>query len=116
MERRQQPRVRGGFPLKLGSLASATVRDISSAGVCCVTSGPLSPMTLVGLLLELPTGRSGEDAYVELPCEGVVVRCRVLHEPDDSRYETAILFKDLPEDSREILETFVDRRLNSPAG
>ena len=72
-------------------------------------------MTLVGLLLELPTGRGGEHPYVELPCQGVVVRCRVLDQAEEPRYEAAILFKDLEPDAGEIIDSYVGSQLSSPA-
>jgi len=116
IERRQHPRVPAGFPLKLDSLSEATVRDISRSGVCCVTSNPLSPMTLVGLLLELPTGRPGGDDHVPCPCRGVVVRCRALDDVKGPSYETAILFQDLEPDAVDMIGSYVDGQLSSPAG
>jgi hypothetical protein len=112
-EKRAHPRVVANLPLRLGPLASASVRDISLTGVRCVTPDPLTPMTVVALRLELPTGRESGDDWVELPCEGVVVRCRVLEENGDSKYESAILFQDMDESDQKILSSFVDRRLNS---
>ena len=100
----------------MGPLSSAVVRDISLSGVRCITQEPLKPMALVALRLVLPSGRPGEDAWDEVPCEGIVVRCHVLESGEESRYESAILFKDLGPRERETIATFVDRRLGSRTG
>jgi hypothetical protein len=71
-------------------------------------------MTLVGLLLELPV--DGGDDRLEVPCQGVVVRCRVLDVADESRFETAIFFQDLDPDAREALDSFLSRKISPPAG
>jgi hypothetical protein len=115
-DKRKHPRVSAKLPVLLGPLSSAVVRDISRTGVRCVTPEPFSPMTVVGLRLELPTGREGDDAWVEVPCEGVVVRCRVLEKDGEGRYESAILFRNLGEDAERLLDEFVSGRINSPAG
>ena len=112
-EKRGHPRVVAELPLLLGPLSSATVRDISLTGVRCVTPTPLTPMTAVGLRLELPTGRTDASAWNEVLCEGVVVRCRVVEEVGETKYESAILFQGMGEYEREILSSFVERRLNS---
>lgn len=112
-ERRRHPRVNATLPVLLGPLASAVVRDISRTGVRCITPQPFSPMTVVGLRLELPTGRDGDDAWVEVPCEGVVVRCRVLEEDGEGKYESAILFQNLGEFAIRALDEFVARRLSA---
>lgn len=116
IEKRQHPRVTADVPLRLGPLTSAVVRDISLSGVRCVTSTPLVPMTVVSLRIELPTGQDGTEAWQEVPCEGVVVRSRVFEEDGQSRYESAILFKDLPEPMRQTLSVFVESRLRARLG
>jgi len=108
VERRRHPRVTADIPARLEARTSATVRDISRSGVRCVTESLLTPMTLVEFLLELPTGDQG---YEELQCRGVVVRSRVLDEDDGTKFEAAILFKDLDGDARDRVESFITSRL-----
>lgn len=114
VEKRQYPRAPADFRMRLDPVRSATVRDISRAGVSCVTSSPLVPMTVVGLLLEIPV--TGGDGYVEMPCQGVVVRSGVFQDASGTRYESAILFRDLHPAQQAAIDAYVSRRLSSPAG
>ena len=94
----------------MGPLASASVRDVSLAGIRCLTSDPITPMTVVSFLLEIPTG-DDEQAFYEVPCEGVVVRCAPAEE--DARFDVAILFRELSVEAFRFLEAYVDDRLRS---
>ena len=114
-EKRQHPRVAARLPLKLGAVASAKVHDISHSGVRCITSNPLTPMTMVGLLLEIPEDETDE-TYVEIPCQGVVVRSRVIEGEQSPSYEAAILFQDLEETARQLIDAYVNRHLNATPG
>ena len=112
-ENRRHPRVQADFPVRMGPLASVVVRDLSLSGVRCLSRYPITPMTMVGLRLEVPTGEDGPEAVSEITCQGVVVRCRVLEEGDEPRYETAILFQDLPPPDRERMSRYISSRLES---
>jgi hypothetical protein len=114
IEKRQYPRVRTRLPLKLGAVASARVHDISRAGIRCITASPLAPMTMVGLLLEIPED-DRDTVYVEVPCQGVVVRSRVLETEETPSYEAAILFQDLEETAQRTIEAYVNRHLEATA-
>jgi len=67
-------------------------------------------MTMVGLLLEIPEDETDEN-YVEIPCQGVVVRSKVV----EGAYEAAILFQDLEEVARDLIKAYVDRHLKAAA-
>ena len=112
VERRRHPRAASEFGVRLGPSALARVRDISRAGVRCITRTPLSPMAVLGLTLELPAGES----FVELSCRGVVVRTVSVPDESGPQWEAAVLFTDLTDDQRSTLDRFVRRSLNSPAG
>ncbi len=116
IEKRKYPRATTSFPLRLGALRSAKVEDVSRAGVRCLVSEPVAPMTVVGLLLEIPVEGEEGDSYYEIPCKGVVVRCdAVPGEGEEPRYEAAILFQDLTPEASRFLETWVNAHLSSPA-
>jgi hypothetical protein len=114
VEKRRHPRVAADFALDLKPATAATVRDISRAGVRCVTPLPMPPMTVVALRLEIPApGGDGEPCAVN--CAGVVVWNRVIEHQDGPMFEAAILFQDLAPAAEEVIERFVRHRLNSPA-
>ena len=114
-EKRQHVRVATRLPLKLGAVASARVHDISHAGVRCITSNPLTPMTMVGLLLEIPEDETDE-TYVEIPCQGVVVRSKLVEGEQPPSYEAAILFQNLEEAAMNLIRDYVNRQLKATAG
>ncbi len=78
-ERRAQPRVSADFNFQFahaGSLMNARVRDISVAGVRCITELPVPIMTQVHMLITLPipSAFSGTQASRSVSCAGAVVR------------------------------------------
>ena len=56
-----------------------------------------------------------DDGFYEIPCEGVVVRCRTA-EAGDPAWEVAILFRDLAPEASRFLDTYVESLLSSQAG
>jgi hypothetical protein len=110
-ERRKHPRVSANFPARIEALPACRVKDVSEAGVRCSLDTPVSPMTMVALLLEIPTITESGREYAEVLCQGVVVRCETIEEEDNARYDVAILFQDLEPDSQEIVAGFVRKNL-----
>lgn len=93
---------------------TATVQDISRAGVRCISRIPLPPMTVVALQLELAsTTRAGTPS--EISCQGVVVRNQVIEHPDGPMFEAAIVFQNLSPEAEAAIDRFVAHRLSSPA-
>jgi len=110
-EHRRHPRAPADFPLKLDADSSCKVQDISASGVRCITRTHLSPMTVVGLRLEIPVHMNGEDSWAEVSCKGVVVRCRPLQEDAQTRYEVAIFFQGLTGREETAIASFVESTL-----
>lgn len=101
-ERRAHHRVKAGFPVQLsmgGEVAPAQLRDISASGLLCETSRKVPVMTQVRLMLSLPG--SAADTH-DVVCDGAVVRCLEI-EDAGNRYETAIFFTNMDEDTRDLL-------------
>lgn len=110
-EHRRHPRAPADFTLRLDADASCRVQDISASGIRCVTRTHLSPMTVVGLRLEIPVLINGQDSWVEVSCKGVVVRSRPLQEDAAEGYEVAIFFQGLTGREETAIASYVESTL-----
>ncbi|MEN8149859.1 MAG: PilZ domain-containing protein [Planctomycetota bacterium] len=110
-EHRRHPRAPADFSLLLDADNSCRVQDISASGVRCVTHTHLSPMTVVGLRLEIPVHMNGEDSWAEVSCKGVVVRSRPLQEDAGEGYEVAIFFQGLADREETAIASYVESTL-----
>ena len=110
-ELRRHPRATADFPLKMDADTSCRVQDISASGIRCVTRTHLSPMTVVGLRLEIPVHINGEDSWAEVSCKGVVVRSRPLQQDAGTGYEVAIFFQGLTGREETAIASFVESTL-----
>ena len=115
VEKRRHPRVAADFALELKPANAATVKDISRAGVRCISQMPLPPMTVVALRLEIPSPE-GDGTTCEVSCDGVVVRNSVIEHPQGTRFEAAIIFRKLEPAAEAAIDRYVRHRLSSPAG
>ena len=116
-ERRRTPRVQIDLPLQLNigdQTLDTRLSDISTSGVRFRTSAPLTIMSRVQIMLDLPD--SGEPSVA---LEGVVVRSDLRPDddgnpdPDGGQYETAIFFDNLSEEASAQLSRFLDRHADS---
>jgi hypothetical protein len=104
IERRRAPRAETTFPIRIteqGEARPATVKNLSSSGLCCTYPEAIREMTLVGMTLELP----GEAGVHEL--RGAVVRCDKLRGQTPPTYEIAIYFTEITPGTRVALSKFV---------
>jgi len=108
-ERRHQPRIEVGLPLKL-TIRDATVetriQNLSSSGIRFHTPEPLPLMSRVQIALELPESDAGGGTS-HVAITGVVVRCDETDEAAVARFDTAIYFEDLSDSARSRLALFV---------
>jgi len=110
-ERRKHPRAPARFRLRLDSTETCEVRDISLSGVRCICVNRVSPMTVVGLRIQVPS----EGGPSEVSGEGVVVRCRELEDAETDGFDLAIFFQGIDEDGRRVIEDYVQSHSNSQA-
>jgi hypothetical protein len=109
-ERRRAPRAPATFPLRFGAeRAPATLRDISSLGLCCETSAAVDEMTAVRIELEVPVTAGGAQPS-PLRVAGAVVRCELIVGSKPSRYEVAVFFTEIDEADRRQLASYVGRQ------
>jgi hypothetical protein len=114
MERRKHKRAAGTFDLHLtgpDSSKRVRVRDISVSGVSCHTDFAIPEMCLVQVDLFLPNGPPTVEEDEPVHCEGAVVRCQPAAERTAPSYEMAIFFTHLPDDGRNRIERYVERKL-----
>ncbi|MEM7201862.1 MAG: PilZ domain-containing protein [Planctomycetota bacterium] len=105
-ERRGAPRAEASLPLRLSPDATAqpaTLRNLSTTGLCCDSPVPLDEMALMGIQLELSS--QAHDI------KGVVVRC----DKHDGAvgYEVAIYFTEVAPATRKAIGDFVVKRLEA---
>ncbi len=101
--RRRAMRVHGDLPLQIearDARADARLRDISTAGLCCVFPEPIPEMTLIRIGIEVDGSRHD--------MEGAVVRCAKDRVSDG--YEVAVFFTNLPERTKDSLHNYVEGR------
>ncbi len=109
-ERRGAPRAAAQLPLRLSPDAEAqpaTLKDLSTSGLCCRYGEPVTEMTLMGIQLELP---GQEQAHA---LRGVVVRCEKLRGVNPPTYEIAIYFTEVPAATRQAIGAFVEAQLEA---
>ncbi|RMH04003.1 MAG: PilZ domain-containing protein [Planctomycetota bacterium] len=114
-ERRQHPRVRAPeLPLLLrrGDAAPHRIRDLSRSGVAFYSEEPIPVMTQVRFAIEFPTAE-GDSAFAE--GDGVVVRCERLAGAL-GHYEVAVFFGELPREAAQLIQSYVDGRLDRDVG
>jgi hypothetical protein len=89
-----------------GSAARMVSSDLSLGGLQCSSSHDYPEMTRLAVRLQLPSGRGAEPVDVE----AVVVRRReVASSSGAPRYELALFFTGMSDDSREQLARFLAR-------
>ncbi len=113
-DRRRNPRVTVWSPLTLqgpeGSVP-ATLRNLSLAGVSCITEQPFEEMTKMQVDLELPSVVDGKTSRNTVSIEAAVVRCEATPTSGPRRkYDVALFFPDLSDANREALENFLESR------
>ncbi len=102
-ERRRAPRARADFQIRLNpkdGAQPATLKDLSTIGLCCSSTQKLAELALVAIDMQLP-GQSGTHAV-----KGAVVRC----EPETGKpghYEIAVFFTELSPASKAALASYV---------
>jgi len=107
-ERRRALRVHGDLPLQVearDARADARLRDISTAGLCCVFPEPIPEMTLVRIGVEFSGKRHD--------LEGAVVRC--VKDRVSDGYEVAVFFTNLEDRARESLTGYITERQEAGA-
>ncbi len=79
--------------------------NISANGVLCHTEKPLSLMTRMRIVIDLP-----EPADKRVDAEGVVVRCDA-EETGNGHYKVAILFTKISDEDHDAIQDFVEHDL-----
>src|SRR5262245_22489335 len=108
IERRRAPRVQASFPLQLSTRAEAapaTLKDISTNGLCCAFGEAVPEMTMVRLDLQFPGERETHRI------DGIVVRCDKRRRESPPSYDIAIYFAELGEAARASVEAYVAKTL-----
>ena len=112
-ERRRHPRVAERIALAIseaGQALQAETKNLSASGAYCTMDQFVAPMTKLALEFELPDG----PRRTMIHCSGVVVRVEpVIAEADRGRFNTAILFTELSDRDRSVIERFVSRRVSA---
>lgn len=113
-ERRANPRFSAvfdlhGAPADGGVVARMQAADLSMGGLRCTSSADYPEMTRLAVRLELPVEGNGESDPVDV--EAVVVRSNRIPSlvQDGPRYELALFFTHLEDDTKERLAQYLDR-------
>lgn len=116
-ERRKAPRVPVDLPLEFihpFPREVVRVKNISSSGICCISTFPLPEMSRVGIILKLPALSTADTPPQDVKCEGAVVRCMPSTHPEEREmYELAIFLTEVSPSSRKALHAFVNACLLS---
>ena len=99
-ERRRAPRAKASFPILMSDQkgpCEATLKDLSTSGLCCTYPQELSEMSLLQIDLDLPGGKARHRI------QGAVVRC----EKVPPSYEVAVFFTEVSPEARAALEAYV---------
>ncbi len=99
-ERRRAPRAKASFPILMsesGDPSEATLKDLSTNGLCCIYPQPLQEMSLLCIDLDLPGGKERHRI------QGAVVRC----EEQKGGFEVAVFFTEVSPDAKTALEAYV---------
>ncbi len=99
-ERRRAPRAKASFPILMSDRkepCEATLKDLSTNGLCCIYPQELPEMSLLEIDLDLPGGKERHRI------QGAVVRCdRVA-----PSYEIAVFFTKVSPAAKKALESYV---------
>ena len=117
-ERRKYPRTQKELDIQLGPEPQegtyAKVKNISAAGILCLSERPFDVMSRLAVVLNIPYEEAGVRRNVEIECEGVVVRCgRALEPLGELVYEVAIYFTWMSSEDREMIAQMVEENLES---
>ena len=114
-ERRANPRVSAvfdlhGAPSEGGVVARMQAADLSMGGLRCISTADFPEMTrlAVRLMLPIPGSSNGDTEPVDL-CAVVVRRSELSSSNGDPRYELALFFTDLDDETRDRLRRYLDR-------
>jgi len=113
-ERRANPRISAvfslhGAPEDGGVVARMQAADLSLGGLRCTSSADFPEMTRLAVRLELPINGNGQSEPVDI--QAVVVRRKEIASMTqrEPRYELALFFTALEDDTRDRLARFLDR-------
>jgi c-di-GMP-binding flagellar brake protein YcgR len=91
--------------------ASATLKNISRAGLACVCLSKIPEMTVVEMTIQLPALPEENIDYYPLTCRGAVVRCEPgMRTKSKRKWFIAIYFTEMDDKNREILQQYINRR------
>ena len=107
-ERRMHPRSKRGFA-RVEDVSEQglinRVENISCSGVLCHTKRPISEMTKMSFVLDLP-----EPSNCQIEAEGIVVRCVAENQRGES-FRVAILYTKVSEDAQQAIREYVEHDL-----
>ena len=113
-ERRANPRISAvfslhGAPADGGIVARMQAADLSLGGLRCTSSADYSEMTRLAVRLELPIDGNGQTEPVDI--QAVVVRRKEIASATQEapRFELALFFTALDDDTRDRLARYLDR-------
>jgi hypothetical protein len=114
-ERRRAQRIEASLAITVsdrpGEVMGRTL-DISTNGVYFQTPHFIEPLTKVKLMLMIPVHEGSDDEGQPVICDGVVVRVEPEnYDPSVSQYHIAVFFTFVSESSKDILESYIKRRL-----
>ena len=108
-EKRRTPRIEEKLPIKVSEgdyRAVVETKNISASGVYFTAERAMPILSKVMITLLLPTN-AGRNSKIE--CRGIVVRVVPKTVQDKTMYETAILFDDVTEKTKNIISRHVKR-------
>ncbi len=111
-ERRKQPRVSAGLPVKLGSDRTTLItqtKNISTLGLFCRVDAEFPLMTRISVTLFAPVPTAaGKTVTRKVNCDGIVIRSeRVSDAAGAVFYNLAVYFSELNEAQRKIIDRYV---------
>ncbi len=107
-ERRKHPRSKRGFVRAEDQSDSGLINrieNISCSGVLCHTKRPVSEMTKMSIVLDLP-----KPADRQIEAEGIVVRC-VAEDNRGESFRVAIVYTKVSEDAQRTIREYVEHDL-----
>ena len=114
-ERRKNTRVDADLAIPTIELteggASATLKNISNAGILCTCLSRIPEMTVVEMKIQLPALPEENIDFYPFTCKGAVVRCEPGTRTKTKRkWYIAIYFTDMDDENRKTLEQYIHRR------
>lgn len=91
-----------------GEAQSAVLTNLSTSGLACQFSEAMTEMTIVAIDLDLPDHGTAR-------VQGAVVRCDKIPDKSPATYEIGIFFTDMADETRRLLETFIESALTAQA-